>query len=127
MEIAESEQEQPGRHQIERTLGAGCMGIVYLTRDAHLQCQAAINKLGKDVTSASAGARIQSEAQLLAKLNHPNIVQPYDVLEGPRYRPGDGIWRRYLSQRKECALKRPFLLPLPKSPRYANKPGGAVT
>ncbi|MCX2835021.1 serine/threonine-protein kinase [Microbulbifer thermotolerans] len=83
MEIAESEQEQLGRYQIERTLGAGGMGIVYLARDTRLQRQVAIKKLRKDATSASAGARIQSEAQLLAKLNHPNIVQLYDVLEEP--------------------------------------------
>jgi len=81
MEVAEPEQEQLGRYRLERTLGAGGMGVVYLARDTRLQRQVAIKKLRKDATSDSAGARIQSEAQLLARLNHPHVVQLYDVLE----------------------------------------------
>ena len=81
MEVAEPEQGQLGRYRIGRTLGAGGMGVVYLAEDTRLHRQVAIKKLRKDSTSASAGARIQSEAQLLAQLNHPNIVQLHDVLE----------------------------------------------
>ncbi|WP_250459137.1 serine/threonine-protein kinase [Microbulbifer litoralis] len=81
MEVAEPEQEQLGRYRIERTLGAGGMGVVYLAEDTRLRRQVAIKKLRKDSTSESASARIHSEAQLLAQLNHSNIVQLYDVLE----------------------------------------------
>ncbi|SEA45507.1 serine/threonine-protein kinase [Microbulbifer marinus] len=81
MEVAEPEVQQLGRYRIERTLGAGGMGIVYLARDSKLQRPVAIKKLRKDTTSATAAQRIQSEAQLLAQLNHPNIVQLHDVLE----------------------------------------------
>ncbi|MCW8125700.1 serine/threonine-protein kinase [Microbulbifer halophilus] len=81
MEVAEPEQGQLGRYRIERTLGAGGMGVVYLAEDTRLRRQVAIKKLRKDSTSESAGARIHSEAQLLAQLNHANIVQLYDVLE----------------------------------------------
>ncbi|WP_323845443.1 protein kinase domain-containing protein [Microbulbifer magnicolonia] len=77
---------QLGRYRIERTLGAGGMGIVYLARDTKLQRPVAIKKLRKDSTSSTAAQRIQSEAQLLAQLNHPNIVQLHDVIED-----GDGI------------------------------------
>ncbi|MFC6633025.1 serine/threonine-protein kinase [Microbulbifer taiwanensis] len=81
MEVAEPEQAQLGRYRIERTLGAGGMGVVYLAEDTRLQRQVAIKKLRRDAAGESASARIHSEAQLLAKLNHPNIVQLYDVLE----------------------------------------------
>ncbi|KUJ83509.1 serine/threonine protein kinase [Microbulbifer flavimaris] len=81
MEIAEPEQQQLGRYRIERTLGAGGMGVVYLAHDTKLHRPVAIKKLRDDATSATARARIQSEAQLLARLNHSNIVQLYDVLE----------------------------------------------
>ncbi|WP_193161705.1 serine/threonine-protein kinase [Microbulbifer hainanensis] len=81
MDVAEPEQGQLGRYRIGRTLGAGGMGVVYLAEDTRLHRQVAIKKLRRDATSASAGARIQSEAQLLAQLNHPNIVQLHDVLE----------------------------------------------
>jgi len=81
MEVAEPKVDQGGRYRTERALGAGGMGIVYLAEDTRLQRQVAIKQLRRDSTSASAGARIHSEAQLLARLNHPNIVQLYDVLE----------------------------------------------
>ncbi|SHF15525.1 serine/threonine protein kinase [Microbulbifer donghaiensis] len=81
MEVAEPDVQQLGRYRIERTLGAGGMGIVYLAQDSKLQRPVAIKKLRKDSTSSTAAQRIQSEAQLLAQLNHPNIVQLHDVLE----------------------------------------------
>ncbi|WP_346837482.1 protein kinase [Microbulbifer sp. SAOS-129_SWC] len=87
MEVAEPElgldldPDKKGRYRTERALGAGGMGIVYLAEDTRLQRQVAIKQLRKDSTSASASARIHSEAQLLARLNHSNIVQLYDVLE----------------------------------------------
>ncbi|GAA5524897.1 serine/threonine-protein kinase PknD [Microbulbifer aestuariivivens] len=81
MEIAEEKQLQLGRYRIERTLGAGGMGVVYLAHDTKLQRPVAIKKLRDDTTSTNARARIQSEAHLLARLNHANIVQLYDVLE----------------------------------------------
>lgn len=81
METAEPEVTQAGRYRIERTLGAGGMGIVYLAQDSKLDRPVAIKKLRKDAASENARARIHTEAQLLAKLNHRNIVQLYDVLE----------------------------------------------
>jgi len=70
-----------GRYRVERTLGAGGMGVVYLAEDVKLGRKVAIKQLRSDMTGNSAEARFRSEAQLLAKLNHPNIVRLYDVLE----------------------------------------------
>ncbi|WP_334078638.1 protein kinase domain-containing protein [Microbulbifer sp. M83] len=81
MEIAEPPQSLLGRYRVERALGAGGMGVVYLARDTQLHRPVAIKQLRADATTESAGARIRSEARLLAQLNHPNIVQLYDVIE----------------------------------------------
>ncbi|WP_413663353.1 protein kinase [Microbulbifer sp. CNSA002] len=77
----EKTEEYQGRYRVERTLGAGGMGVVYLAEDIKLGRKVAIKQLRSDLTGNSAEARFRSEAQLLARLNHPNIVRLYDVLE----------------------------------------------
>ncbi|WP_444940738.1 protein kinase domain-containing protein [Microbulbifer sp. ZKSA004] len=77
----EKTEEYQGRYRVERTLGAGGMGVVYLAEDVKLGRKVAIKQLRSDMTGNSAEARFRSEAQLLARLNHPNIVRLYDVLE----------------------------------------------
>ncbi|WP_444928242.1 protein kinase domain-containing protein [Microbulbifer sp. TRSA002] len=57
------------------------MGVVYLAEDIKLNRKVAIKQLRSDMTGNSAEARFRSEAQLLARLNHPNIVRLYDVIE----------------------------------------------
>ncbi|WP_299947740.1 serine/threonine-protein kinase [uncultured Microbulbifer sp.] len=70
-----------GRYSIEGTLGAGGMGVVYLAKDIKLGRMVAIKQLRSDLKGDSAETRFRREAQLLARLNHPNIVRLYDVLE----------------------------------------------
>lgn len=63
-------------------LGEGGMGKVYLARDIRLHRTVAIkilNRVADQQTSTHTQAL--DEARTLAKLNHPNIVQIYDVLE----------------------------------------------
>ncbi|MFD1215721.1 serine/threonine-protein kinase [Microbulbifer celer] len=95
MDIADPEVEQlpgtampefPGgdRYRLQSTLGAGGMGIVYLAEDLKLHREVAIKKLKDGLTSQNARDRIQQEARLLARLNHPNIVALHDVLEESR-------------------------------------------
>ncbi|WP_406828262.1 protein kinase domain-containing protein [Microbulbifer sp. ARAS458-1] len=69
------------RYQIQSTLGAGGMGVVYLAEDRKLHRRVAIKRLKADAASDNAHQRIQQEARLLAQLNHPNIVALHDVLE----------------------------------------------
>ncbi|WP_444918208.1 protein kinase domain-containing protein [Microbulbifer sp. JMSA003] len=77
----EKTEEYQDRYRVERTLGAGGMGVVYLAEDVKLGRKVAIKQLRSDMTGNSAEARFRSEAQLLARLNHPNIVRLYDVIE----------------------------------------------
>ncbi len=66
-----------GRYEIERTIGAGAMGVVYAARDPELARRIAI----KVLRGAGSEARLRREAQALAQLSHPNVVAVYDVGE----------------------------------------------
>ena len=72
-----------GKYKIQKVLGSGAMGAVYLAHDAVLGRKIAI----KVVRPNYAGdpdfhARFLREARTLAQLNHPNVVQIYDVSDG---------------------------------------------
>ncbi|GGY68844.1 hypothetical protein GCM10011613_11440 [Cellvibrio zantedeschiae] len=72
---------QIGHYTIIRTLGRGGMGLVYLAHDPRLDRQVAIKCLRSDLYEAHYRERFKREALLLAKLNHPHIVQIYDYIE----------------------------------------------
>ncbi len=77
-----------GPYQIERELGRGGMGIVYLARDSRLDRQVAIKALPEHVAlDPERLARFEREARSLAALNHPNVAGIYGVEEheGHRY------------------------------------------
>jgi len=60
---------------IERELGAGGMGVVYLARHPRLPRRVALKLLRTDLGSdPSFVARFQREADTVARLDHPNIV-----------------------------------------------------
>ncbi|WP_433591205.1 protein kinase domain-containing protein [Nocardia sp. CA-145437] len=64
---------------IERTLGTGGMGVVYLARNPRLNRLVALKVLGELIAADSRGrARFEREAALAARLEHPNIVAIYD-------------------------------------------------
>ena len=68
------------RYRIERLVGKGGFGLVYLARDEVLERSVAIKvpHLAHLVEPASADEYIQ-EARTVAGLDHPNIVPVYDV------------------------------------------------
>ncbi len=71
-----------GRYKLIRELGRGGMSIVYLAQDTELGREVAIKCVDADNHSnARLVKRLRTEAKLLAQLNHPNIVQLYDVVE----------------------------------------------
>jgi serine/threonine protein kinase/dienelactone hydrolase len=63
-----------GSYTIEAPLGAGGMGEVYRAHDARLNRTVAIKAAQRRFTG-----RFKSEAQAVAALNHPNIVQVYEL------------------------------------------------
>jgi len=60
---------------IERELGAGGMGVVYLARHPRLPRRVALKLLRTELgADPSFVARFQREAETVARLDHPNIV-----------------------------------------------------
>jgi tRNA A-37 threonylcarbamoyl transferase component Bud32 len=73
--------EIPGYHVLG-LLGQGGMGLVYKARDLRLDRVVALKTIRSgDHASARELARFRTEAQAAARLQHPNIVQIYEVGE----------------------------------------------
>lgn len=69
-----------GRYRIDRILGEGGFGIVYLAYDEQLQRQVAVKVPNAALLAKSGNAEnYLVEARTVAKLDHPNIVPVYDV------------------------------------------------
>ena len=69
---------QFGNFVLEKQLGAGGMGAVYLGKDLTLNRVVAVKVLKPDlVTDQKFMATFLREAEITASLNHPNIVQVY--------------------------------------------------
>ena len=71
-----------GRYSIDRELGRGGMGVVYLAREVHLDRLVAIKLLPPELSELPVlRDRFLREARLAAKLSHPNIIPIHAVDE----------------------------------------------
>jgi serine/threonine-protein kinase len=74
--------QQIGQYRVSAELGTGGMGVVYRAMDLLLEREVAIKRLRSEyAASPSVLERFRKEAQLQAKLNHPNIAQLYTLLQ----------------------------------------------
>ena len=73
--------EQIGPYTIERLLGRGGMGSVWLARrsDGKFEGSVAIKLLDRRGLGRDAAEHIRHEASLLARLSHPHIARLYDA------------------------------------------------
>jgi serine/threonine protein kinase/tetratricopeptide (TPR) repeat protein len=67
-----------GRYLIERELGSGGMGLVFLAQDLKHHRPVAIKVLRPGLSGSLGASRFLSEIQVAARLQHPNIVALYD-------------------------------------------------
>lgn len=71
-----------GRYSLERELGSGGMGVVFLARDVRLDRPVALKLLRPEIAEhAEFRARFLKEARTAAGLSHPNIVPIHAVEE----------------------------------------------
>jgi len=74
-----------GRYKLSRKIGSGAMGVVYEALDPKLNRPVAIKTILKshldEEVAREYSVRFREEAQAVARLNHPNIVQVYDFGE----------------------------------------------
>jgi eukaryotic-like serine/threonine-protein kinase len=69
---------QIGRFRLLRPLGSGGMSVVYEAYDDRLERTVAL-KLLREKGGRRRQARLQREAQALARLSHPNVVEVYET------------------------------------------------
>jgi eukaryotic-like serine/threonine-protein kinase len=78
-EVAELPDLGTTRYDVQRELGRGGMGVVFLAHDRELDREVAIKVLNVgDATPALAG-RMLREARVIARLEHPGIVPVHDA------------------------------------------------
>ena len=65
-----------GRYRLERRLGAGGFGVVWLGWDEKLEREVAVKAIPRHDGS---GERVEREARAAARLNHPGIVAVYEL------------------------------------------------
>src|SRR5918996_2074375 len=65
-----------GRYRLERRLGAGGFGVVWLAWDEKLEREVAVKVIPRENGS---GERVEREARAAARLNHPGIVGIYEL------------------------------------------------
>lgn len=74
--------KQLGPYQLEKRLGQGAMGAVFLAEDVHLKCKVALKILPKKFTERPQFlTRFRREGKAAVELDHPNIVGAYSVGE----------------------------------------------
>ena len=75
-QVSRGDPERIGHYLVLRRLGAGGMGVVYAAYDEQLDRKVALKLL---LTHARDEPRLVREAQALARLSDPNVVQVYEI------------------------------------------------
>ncbi|MFI5346433.1 MAG: protein kinase [Elusimicrobiota bacterium] len=100
-----------GKYQLGRELGSGGMGVVYKGRDLSLDRVVAIKRMREEVRwDPKERARFVAEAQLVAKLKHPHIVEIHTIVEqdGEVYLIFEYVAGRTLREALDREKKIPF-------------------
>jgi serine/threonine protein kinase/tetratricopeptide (TPR) repeat protein len=138
-EIHEPHQREPvappqqiGRYRIEKTLGHGGFGVVYLAYDNQLQRLVAIKVPHRHLIAQATDAEAYlTEARTVANLDHPNIVPVHDVgstKEFPcfivsKFIEGTTLAQRIEANRPSAAEAVELVATVAEALQYAHKQG----
>jgi eukaryotic-like serine/threonine-protein kinase len=67
------------RYRLQRRLGAGAFGTVWMARDERLERDVAVKILPRERTTSHPPGRFEREARAAARLSHPAIVTLYEA------------------------------------------------
>jgi len=67
-----------GRFSVQRLIGRGGMGLVYLAEQRGLERRVAVKIMRRQSDGDEAEKRFRQEALVLARLDHPNVVRVYE-------------------------------------------------
>ncbi len=76
-----------GRYTLDREVGRGAHGAVWLGRDEVLGRPVAVKRIGLLPGHADDPARAAREARLAARINHPHVVSVFDLVQ-----TDDALW-----------------------------------
>src|SRR5688572_17416674 len=78
--ILQPGQQLKGRYLIDRELGRGGIGVVYLARDERLHSMPVVIKFLLDDSGKSSWLtrKFRQEAEALTRINHPGVVRVID-------------------------------------------------
>jgi serine/threonine protein kinase/tetratricopeptide (TPR) repeat protein len=80
--------EVGGKYRLQRRLGAGGMGEVWLAeQSAPVKRQVAVKLVKQGLDSVGVVARFEQERQALARMDHPNIAKVFDAGNAENGRP----------------------------------------
>lgn len=70
-----------GPYVVQEPIGQGAMGVVYRAYHAQLERECAVKVLQAIGTASDATARFRREAQSIARMRHPNVLNVFDFGE----------------------------------------------
>lgn len=115
------------RYTVERELGRGGIGVVYLARDRQMMNRQVVIKLlnAKSLENSWTRQKFDQEAEALIRLDHPNIVNVYDRGTTPAGDPF--IVMQYLSGDSLRRALSPDGLPFTRAAHILRQLGRALT
>ena len=119
-----------GQYEVQDFIGQGAMGLVYRAYHSQLERTGAVKVLQAIAPDAGTTARFRHEAQAIAQLRHPNIVNVYDFGEYQgtpymivEYVPGGSLADRLNSSQLEPAQALKYLRGVAAGLDYAHGMG----